>query len=142
LLVLGIAGRLACERGRALQRATKSARQDDAAGKAAAAMPSRLPATGALAAPVARRDVTNEKLHTGEAAMKTLTRRALWMLAVLASTIGLLIEPAAAQKVGTEGKPLVVGTVRFFGFLPAYRVVDELKAQGIAAKIVEFPSAT
>lgn len=47
-----------------------------------------------------------------------------------------------AQKVGTEAKPLVIASGRFHGFLPAYRVVDDLKKQGIAAKIIEFPSAT
>ncbi|HLI12126.1 MAG TPA: ABC transporter substrate-binding protein [Alphaproteobacteria bacterium] len=56
--------------------------------------------------------------------------------------MGLFAEPAAAQKVGTESNPLIIATVRFFGFLPAYRVANELKSQGIVAKIVEFPSAT
>ena len=37
---------------------------------------------------------------------------------------------------------LVIAIGRFHGFLPAYRVIDDLKAQGIAAKIIEFPSAT
>jgi ABC-type nitrate/sulfonate/bicarbonate transport system substrate-binding protein len=54
----------------------------------------------------------------------------------------LLSTPSAAQKVGTEGKPLTIATGRFHGFLPAYRVAADLKAQGIATKIIEFPSAT
>ena len=74
--------------------------------------------------------------------MNMLMRRVVWIMAVLIGTIGFLVEPAAAQKVGTEGNPLVIGTVRFFGFLPAYRIADQLKAEGIVTKIVEFPSAT
>lgn len=74
--------------------------------------------------------------------MTEFTRRALVVLATAVVAVGLLVEPAAAQKVGTEGKPLVIATARFHGFLPAYRVADVLKAQGIATKIIEFPSAT
>ena len=38
--------------------------------------------------------------------------------------------------------PLVIATSRFHGFLPAYRVAEKLKDQGIYVKIIEFPSAT
>lgn len=74
--------------------------------------------------------------------MKTLVKCTLVMIAVVATALGILSEPALAQKVGTEAKPLVIATGRFHGFLPAYRVADDLKAQGIVAKIIEFPSAT
>lgn len=49
---------------------------------------------------------------------------------------------ARAQEVGTSGTPLVIATGRFHGFLPAYRVADELNANGIVTEIIEFPSAT
>ena len=74
--------------------------------------------------------------------MKTLVKCTLVMIAVVATALGIRSEPALAQKVGTEAKPLVIATGRFHGFLPAYRVADDLKAQGIATKIIEFPSAT
>lgn len=73
--------------------------------------------------------------------MKTLTHSALIALA-LGACSALMALPAAAQKVGTDAKPLVIATGRFHGFLPAYRVADELKKQGISTKIIEFPSAT
>lgn len=60
----------------------------------------------------------------------------------LAVGIAATAPAALAQAVGTEAKPLTIASGRFHGFLPAYRVVDELKAQGIAAKLIEFPSAT
>jgi NitT/TauT family transport system substrate-binding protein len=74
--------------------------------------------------------------------MKALAR-CLWvvLLAVTAAS-GIFPRHALAQKVGTEAKPLVIAIGRFHGFLPAYRVVDDLKARGIATKIIEFPSAT
>jgi len=74
--------------------------------------------------------------------MNSIMRRVILILAAITCASLLLMQPSAAQKVGTESNPLVIGTVRFFGFLPAYRVADQLKAQGIATKIVEFPSAT
>lgn len=72
----------------------------------------------------------------------TSSRRAILFMSALFATAGLFVTPVSAQKIGTEGKPLVIATVRFFGFLPAYRAVEELKQKGIVAKIVEFPSAT
>jgi NitT/TauT family transport system substrate-binding protein len=74
--------------------------------------------------------------------MNKLAHRLIVIIAVVVSTLGALLEGASAQKIGTEGTPLVIATVRFFGFLPAYRVADQLKSEGIATKIVEFPSAT
>jgi NitT/TauT family transport system substrate-binding protein len=74
--------------------------------------------------------------------MNSMVRRVLAIFAAIILTISMLTEPSAAQKIGTESSPLVIGTVRFFGFLPAYRVAEQLKAEGIATKIVEFPSAT
>jgi NitT/TauT family transport system substrate-binding protein len=64
------------------------------------------------------------------------------MLATVTTALGIFSKPVLAQKVGTEAKPLVIATGRFHGFLPAYRVADDLKAQGIVVKIIEFPSAT
>lgn len=49
---------------------------------------------------------------------------------------------ARAQDVGVSDNPLVIATGRFHGFLPAYRVAEELNAKGIVTKIIEFPSAT
>jgi ABC-type nitrate/sulfonate/bicarbonate transport system substrate-binding protein len=49
---------------------------------------------------------------------------------------------ARAQQVGTASNPLVVATGRFHGFLPAYQLPERLKAEGIAVKIIEFPTAT
>ena len=66
--------------------------------------------------------------------MKIVVRCTLIMLVVVATALGLAPNPAFAQKVGTEAKPLTIATGRFHGFLPAYRVVEDLKAQGIAAK--------
>jgi NitT/TauT family transport system substrate-binding protein len=77
-----------------------------------------------------------------ENSVKIVVRCTLIMLVVVATALGLAPNPAFAQKVGTEAKPLVIATGRFHGFLPAYRVVEDLKAQGIVAKIIEFPSAT
>lgn len=74
--------------------------------------------------------------------MKTLAKCTLIALVAVVGALGVFPEQALAQKVGTEAKPLVIATGRFHGFLPAYRVVDDLKAQGIIAKIIEFPSAT
>ncbi len=74
--------------------------------------------------------------------MKALTKCTLIALVAVAGAWGVFPGQALAQKVGTEAKPLVIATGRFHGFLPAYRVVDDLKAQGIVAKIIEFPSAT
>jgi NitT/TauT family transport system substrate-binding protein len=71
--------------------------------------------------------------------MTMLTRSAFIALALGAISAAW---PATAQRVGTDAKPLVIATGRFHGFLPAYRVADELKKQGIATKIIEFPSAT
>jgi sulfonate transport system substrate-binding protein len=69
--------------------------------------------------------------------MKTLFR----LILTLAVGVG-LVAPARAQKIGSEAKPLTIASGRFHGFLPAYRVIDDLKAQGVAAKLIEFPSAT
>jgi NitT/TauT family transport system substrate-binding protein len=52
-----------------------------------------------------------------------------------------MIRPAQAQ-VGSASNPLMIATGRFHGFLPAYQLPDRLKAAGITAKIVEFPTAT
>jgi|RhiMethySRZTD1v2_1073278.scaffolds.fasta_scaffold02678_2 NitT/TauT family transport system substrate-binding protein len=73
--------------------------------------------------------------------MNVFGRTALIILGSAAAAVG-LNETAFAQKVGTDAKPLVIATGRFHGFLPAYRVADDLKAQGISTKIIEFPSAT
>ena len=45
---------------------------------------------------------------------------------------------ALADAVGTASNPLVIATSRFHGFLPAYRVAEKLKDQGIYVKIIEF----
>lgn len=50
-------------------------------------------------------------------------------------------KPSLAQ-VGSAGTPLVIATGRFHGFLPAYQLPERLKSDGIAVKIVEFPTAT
>jgi NitT/TauT family transport system substrate-binding protein len=63
-------------------------------------------------------------------------------LTVAAAAWNGLTAQAFAQKIGTEGNPLVIATGPFFGFLPSYRVADDLKAQGIAVKTIDFPSAT
>lgn len=52
-----------------------------------------------------------------------------------------MVRPARAE-VGSSSNPLVIATARFHGFLPAYQLPDRLKAQGITATIVEFPTAT
>ena len=96
----------------------------------------RMPLIGAY------RGIPNGKIEAREALMIVFTRRALTLAAFLVALIGILADSAAAEEIGTEAKPLVIGTVRFFGFLPAYRIADQLKSQGIATKIVEFPSAT
>jgi len=70
--------------------------------------------------------------------LKRLMASAGLLLGALAATTS----TGLAQKVGTEAKPLVIASGRFHGFLPAYRAVEDLKKQGIAAKIIEFPSAT
>jgi ABC-type nitrate/sulfonate/bicarbonate transport system substrate-binding protein len=71
--------------------------------------------------------------------MSVNRRVVLGGIAAVAS--GSLIRPALAQ-VGSASNPLVIATGRFHGFLPAYQLPDRLKAVGIAAKIVEFPTAT
>lgn len=60
---------------------------------------------------------------------------------VVAAASASLIRPVQAQ-VGSASNPLVIATGRFHGFLPAYQLPDRLKADGITAKIIEFPSAT
>ncbi|MGA8753348.1 ABC transporter substrate-binding protein [Candidatus Deferrimicrobium sp.] len=62
------------------------------------------------------------------------------LVVMLAVTLG--DRPAFAEAVGTASNPLVIATSRFHGFLPAYRVAEKLKDQGIHVKIIEFPSAT
>jgi NitT/TauT family transport system substrate-binding protein len=71
-----------------------------------------------------------------------LRRRLLGLAA--AAAIGICLGPShgLAQKVGTAAKPLTIATGRFHGFLPAYRVADELNKKGIVTKLIEFPSAT
>jgi NitT/TauT family transport system substrate-binding protein len=49
--------------------------------------------------------------------------------------------PAFAQP-GTKATPIVIGTVRFFGFLPAFKIPELLAKEGIVATNIEFPSAT
>jgi ABC-type nitrate/sulfonate/bicarbonate transport system substrate-binding protein len=71
--------------------------------------------------------------------MSVNRRAVLGGIAAVAS--GSLIRPARAQ-VGSASNPLVIATGRFHGFLPAYQLPDRLKAVGITAKIVEFPTAT
>jgi NitT/TauT family transport system substrate-binding protein len=74
--------------------------------------------------------------------MRNLVKATFAVVAGAITALSFGFDPALAQKVGTEAKPLTIATGRFHGFLPAYRVVDDLKAQGIVAKIIEFPSAT
>jgi NitT/TauT family transport system substrate-binding protein len=72
-----------------------------------------------------------------------MLRRTLCGLAVaVAGSICFMTPAAFAQKVGTAAKPLTIATGRFHGFLPAYRVADELNKKGIVTKLIEFPSAT
>lgn len=74
--------------------------------------------------------------------MRRVTRFVL-ALALVAGMLGFgMVAPAAAQQPGSKGSPIVIGTVRFFGFLPAYKIPEILARQGIYAVNVEFPSAT
>lgn len=71
------------------------------------------------------------------------TMRSMIVLTLAASLLGLaLATPALAQQPGSKGSPIVIGTVRFFGFLPAYKIPEILAKEGIFAVNVEFPSAT
>ncbi len=63
----------------------------------------------------------------------------LLLAAVLGSP---LATPAVAQQPGSKGSPIVIGTLRFFGFLPAYKIPEILAKEGLYAVNVEFPSAT
>ena len=65
----------------------------------------------------------------------------LTLLLVALALTPLGAAPALAQP-GSKGSPLVIGTVRFFGFLPAYKIPEILAKEGIFAVNVEFPSAT
>ncbi len=71
-------------------------------------------------------------------------RIAIRIVGTLLVAIGLLgsTAPVSAQQPGTKATPLVIGTVRFFGFLPSYKIPEILEKEGIYAKTVEFPSAT
>jgi hypothetical protein len=72
-----------------------------------------------------------------------ITLRSMIMLALVASLIGLFgITPVLAQQPGSKGSPIVIGTVRFFGFMPAYKIPEILAKEGLYAVTVEFPSAT
>lgn len=66
-------------------------------------------------------------------------RMVLGGIAAVAS--GSVIRSARAQA-GSASNPLMIATARFHGFLPAYQLPDRLKASGITAKIIEFPTAT
>jgi ABC-type nitrate/sulfonate/bicarbonate transport system substrate-binding protein len=70
-------------------------------------------------------------------------RRLVWVGLAVALFASLLPASAIANApVGSSSNPLVLGTVRFFGFLPSYAIPRLLKRQGIFVKLVEFPSAT
>jgi NitT/TauT family transport system substrate-binding protein len=57
--------------------------------------------------------------------------------------VGLLGSAAqAVAQPGTKSTPVVIGTVRFFGFLPAFKIPELLAKEGITAVNIEFPSAT
>jgi NitT/TauT family transport system substrate-binding protein len=83
--------------------------------------------------------MTDQLQHKGDLAM--CTKRLLGTMLALAMGV-VVAAPAMAQKIGSEAKPLTIASGRFHGFLPAYRVIEDLKAKGIAAKLIEFPSAT
>jgi sulfonate transport system substrate-binding protein len=73
--------------------------------------------------------------------MKTRAQRVVRIALLVAGLMTCVVSPAGAQP-GTKGSPVVIGTVRFFGFLPAYKLPEILAKEGIYAVNVEFPSAT
>lgn len=67
----------------------------------------------------------------------------VWMAIGVVLCMSLVIQSAPADTpVGSPSNPLVIGTVRFFGFLPSYVIPHLLQSEGIIVKLVEFPSAT
>lgn len=74
--------------------------------------------------------------------MRTVLRSMI-VLTLAFTVLGLaLVTPTLAQQPGSKGSPIVIGTVRFFGFMPAYKIREILAKEGIFAVTVEFPSAT
>lgn len=68
-----------------------------------------------------------------------------WLSSLLAAALSSVVAGtsfAQPARIGTADSPLVIATARFHGFLPAYRLPEMLKPQGISVKIIEFPSAT
>jgi ABC-type nitrate/sulfonate/bicarbonate transport system substrate-binding protein len=49
---------------------------------------------------------------------------------------------AADAQPGTKERPLTIATGHFFGYLPSYRLADQMNAAGVVTKLIEFPSAT
>jgi NitT/TauT family transport system substrate-binding protein len=64
------------------------------------------------------------------------------VLFLAATIVGWAVAPSVRAQPGSKGSPIVIGTVRFFGFLPAYKIPEILAKEGIYAVNVEFPSAT
>jgi NitT/TauT family transport system substrate-binding protein len=56
--------------------------------------------------------------------------------------MALQMSAAIAADVGTQARPLTIAAGHFFGYLPAYRVADELNKAGVVTKLIDFPSAT
>jgi ABC-type nitrate/sulfonate/bicarbonate transport system substrate-binding protein len=64
------------------------------------------------------------------------------VLGGIAAVVSSPMIAAAEAQVGSASNPLMIATGRFHGFLPAYQLPERLKAAGIIAKIIEFPTAT
>jgi sulfonate transport system substrate-binding protein len=74
--------------------------------------------------------------------MHKRTHSLIILILIVAALPSVLTAPALAQEPGSKGSPIVIGTVRFFGFLPAYKIPEILAKDGLFAVNVEFPSAT
>jgi NitT/TauT family transport system substrate-binding protein len=74
--------------------------------------------------------------------MHKRTHSLIILILIVAAVPSVLTAPALAQEPGSKGSPIVIGTVRFFGFLPAYKIPEILAKDGLFAVNVEFPSAT
>jgi NitT/TauT family transport system substrate-binding protein len=64
------------------------------------------------------------------------------VLGGIAAVVSSPMIAAAEAPVGSASNPLMIATGRFHGFLPAYQLPERLKAAGIIAKVIEFPTAT
>src|ERR1700753_2214471 len=64
------------------------------------------------------------------------------VLGGIAAVVSSLMIAAAEAPVGSASNPLMIATGRFHGFLPAYQLPERLKAAGIIAQVIEFPTAT